>query len=48
MGIQKYPSSYGKVKHSIGNIFKNVVKAMYGARWTLEILGEHTVRYMAF
>ena len=33
-------NSHGDVKYSMGNIAKNIVKTMYGAKWILEISRE--------
>ena len=37
-------NSHRDVKYSIGNTVNNRI-TMYGARWVLEILGEHFVKY---
>ena len=33
------------VKYNIGNIVSNVVITMYGARWVLDLVGDHIVSY---
>ena len=49
-GIKKYRLTVTKqsrdVKYSIGNRVKSIVTTMYGARWLLEISGDHSVKYM--
>ena len=49
-GIKKYrlavTDGHRDVKYSVGNIVGNTVIPMYGARWVLEILGGHFVKYI--
>ena len=50
-GIKKYytlvvQNSPRDVKDSTGVILSNIVTTIYGARWVLEILGKHFVKYM--
>ena len=49
-GIKKYTlvvqNSPRDVKDSTGVILSNIVTTIYGARWVLEILGKHFVKYM--
>ena len=34
------------VKYSVGNTVNKVVRTMHGAKWGLEVVGEHFVKYM--
>ena len=36
---------YRGAKDSLGKVVNNIVTIMYGARWVLEILGDHSVKY---
>lgn len=38
----------GDATDSLGHIVNNVVVTMCGARWVLEILEEHFVKYMLY
>ena len=38
-------NSHGNVKYNIGTIVSNIVITMYGARWVLDLVGDHIVSY---
>ena len=44
--ITNWQSSHGAVKYSFGDIVNDIVVTMYSAKWVLEILGDHFVKYM--
>lgn len=33
-------------KRTIGNLVNNIVRTMFGASWVLEMLGDHSVKYV--
>ena len=45
MGEKGIQNSHRDVKYNIGNIVSNVVITMYGARWVLDLVGDHIVSY---
>ena len=44
----QFQNSDGNIKCNVTNIVNNIAITMYGARWVLEISGEHFVQYMIF
>ena len=42
---QQLQNGHRVVKYSIRNMVNDIVITVYGARWVLEILGEHFVKY---
>ena len=36
----------GDVKHSVGDVVNDTVTTMCGARWGLELLGDHFISYV--
>ena len=49
--IKKYKwqlqNGHGGVQYSIGNIVSNAVITRYGARWVLQLLGDHILSYIS-
>lgn len=37
---------HSDVNYSLENIINNIIIAMYGVRWVLEISGDHSAKYM--
>ena len=45
-GVEKLQNSHGDTKYSIENTVNNSMITMCGARWALEISGEHFMKYV--